>query len=97
MLLMFRLYASPHRVSIAMRRGSCELGRGAFSYRDNPSSVLLYLRRPGDCALITVFVRPAFRETVVGKEPQAEIVDLTPSSHHKNTPIAVQTHARLRL
>ena len=25
MLLMFRLYASPHRVSIAMRRGSCEL------------------------------------------------------------------------
>ena len=44
-----------------------EEGRGAFSYRDNPSSVLLYLRRPGDCALITVLFRPAFRETVVGK------------------------------
>ena len=36
-------------------------------------------------------------EPVVGREPQAGIVDLTPSSHHKNTPIAIQDHARLRL
>ena len=70
-----------------------EEGRGASSYRDNPSSVLLDLRRPGDCALITVLLRPAFREMVVGREPHFEIGDLTPSSHHKNTPIAVQTHA----
>ena len=77
--------------------GCAEEGRGASSYRDNPSSVLLDLRRPGDCALITVLLRPAFREMVVGTEPHFEIGDLTPSSHHKNTPIAVQDHARLRL
>ena len=57
--------------------GCAEEGRGASSYRDNPSSVLLDLRRPGDCALITVLPRPAFREMVVGREPHFEIGDLT--------------------
>ena len=67
------------------------------SYRMDPHYVLLDFPGRRICHLITVLFRPAFRETVVGREPQAGIVDLTPSSHHKNTPIAVQDHARLRL
>ena len=45
--------------------------------------MLIYFRRPGDCALITVLFRPAFRETVVGEEPYFEIVGLRQSSHQK--------------
>ena len=93
MLLMFRLYEENGAVVPYCALGCAEEGRGASSYRDNPSSVLLDLRRPGDCAVITVLLRPTFREMVVGREPHFEIGDLTPSSHHKNTPIAVQTHA----
>ena len=64
------------------------------SYRMDPHYVLLDFPGRRICHLITVLFRPAFRETVVGREPQAGIVDLTPSSHHKNTPIAaVQDHA----
>ena len=73
--------------------GCAREGRGASSYRMNPISVLLDLRGRRICHLITVLFRPAFRETVVGREPHFEIGGLRPSSHHKNTPIAVQTHA----
>ena len=63
--------------------GCATEGLGASSYRMNPHSVLLSGFGRRICHLITVLFRPAFRETVVGKEPYFEIVGLRQSSHQK--------------